>query len=61
MTNRFMWSPLGPDTDVNDATRSRAPGRARYSQMPAEPQSCASTWTGSPGATASITAAKSSA
>ena len=41
MTKRFMWSALGPDTEVNDATRSLAPGRDRYSHMPAEPQSCA--------------------
>ena len=52
---------LGPDTDVNDATRSLAPGRVRYSHMPTEPQSWASTCTGRPGLSSPVTAAKSSA
>src|ERR1700730_1216181 len=55
------WSWLGPDTDVNDATRLLAAGRARYSHTETEPQSWASTCTGRSGLTASTTAAKSSA
>ena len=45
---------------MNDATRSLAPGRRRYSHIPIDPQSWASTCTGWPGAIASMTAAKSS-
>ena len=37
------------DTEVNEATCSLAPGRDRYSHVPADPQSCASTCTRSPG------------
>src|ERR1700756_419911 len=55
------WSWLGPDTDVNDATRLFAAGLDRYSHTETEPQSCAITWTGRLGLTASMTAAKSSA
>lgn len=52
---------LGPDTDVNDTMRAAEPCRLRYSQIPTEPQSWASTCTGASGLTASITAEKSSA
>ena len=51
----------GPDAEVNEATRSRAPGRLRYSQVATEPQSWPSTCTGSPGLTAAMTAPRSSA
>ena len=46
---------------MNEATRSPAPGRFRYSQTPTEPQSWASTCTGRPGLSSPVTAAKSSA
>ena len=55
------WSWLGPETEVNDATRVLASGLTRYSQIDAEPQSWAMTCTGWVGLITSMTAAKSSA
>lgn len=54
------WSRHGPEHDVYDAMRPASRGSVTNSQPWIEPQSCAIRWTGRPGQSASITAAKSS-